>query len=81
MTGSRPKASAFCVPENREKRQSRAVEHEHRAAQPVNPGAPVEGDDPGKQRDRQIASVADRRRRHHADQQVAGDTPGVARRK
>ena len=40
----------------------------------------TEGDQPGEQRNRQIAPVADRRRRHRADQHVAGDAAGIARR-
>jgi len=81
MTGLSPKASAFCVPANREEPQPRGVEQEHRAAQPVDDGGPPECDDSGEQRNRQIAPVADRRWRHRADQQVASNASGIARRK
>ena len=33
-----------------------------------------------EQRNRQIAPIADRRRRHRADQQITGNAPGISRR-
>ena len=80
MTGWSPKASAFCVPETAKSPSPAPSNTSTGLRSPVNAGKPVEGNHAGKQRDRQIAPIADRRRRHRADQQVASDAPGIARR-
>ena len=79
MTGLSPKAIAVCAG-NRKEPQPRGVEQEHRAPQPVDGGGPPEGDDAGEQRHCPIAPVADRCRRHRADQRVASHALGIARR-
>jgi hypothetical protein len=50
-------------------------------AQPGDDRGPPEGGNSGEQRNRQIAPVADRRRWHRADQQIAGNASGIGRRK
>jgi hypothetical protein len=60
-----------------EERQTRAVEHQHEAAQAIEHGIPEEGHQAGEEGDSQIAPVADRGRRDGADQQVSGETTRV----
>src|SRR6516165_9061614 len=78
MTGLSPKASAFCVPETAKSASPAPSNTSTGLRSPVNAGKPVEGNHAGKQRDRQIAPIADRCWRHRPDQEIAGDPPGVA---
>jgi hypothetical protein len=79
--GIEPESERLFRASNREESQPRGVEKEHRAAHPVDGGGPPEGEGSNEQRNRQITPVADRRRRHCADHQVASDAPGITRRK
>ena len=73
-------SSAFCVPATA-KSPSPAASNKSTGlrSRSMAKGHP-KGDDSGEQRNRQIAPVVNRRRRHRADQQVASDAPGIARR-
>src|SRR5262249_38265891 len=55
------------------------IEHEHGTPEPTDDRRPPERNQTGKAGDRQIAPVADRRRRHRGDQQVARDAADIAR--
>jgi hypothetical protein len=79
MTGSRSKASAFCVPATANSASPRAVEHEDGAAQPVDAGKPVEGDRARQKGDGKVSPVADRCRRDRPDHEIAGDASEVSR--
>jgi hypothetical protein len=68
-------------PGNSEERQPRAIEHQHVVAQPEDDWIPVEGHQTSEQRDGNISPVADSCWRDRADQHIAGDAAGIARRK
>src|SRR5215471_5873099 len=79
MTELSPKASAFSVPATA-KSPSPAASNRSTG---LRSWSMAEGHQkvrvPANTRNRQITPVADRRRRHRADHQVASDAPGITR--
>jgi hypothetical protein len=65
---------------DREEREPGGIEHQHRAAQPVDDREPEKGDETRRERDADVPPVADRRRRRGAEEDVAGEAADVARR-
>jgi len=72
------KGQRFTRARNRKESESGGVEHQYRAAQPVDDSIPIERNQPGKDRDNDISPVADGRRRNRTDHHIASDAPRVA---
>ena len=81
ITGLSPKASAFWAPATAKSASPAASNRSTGVLSRSTYGGPPEGKKSGEQRNRQIAPVADCRGRRRADQQVAGNASGIARRK
>ncbi len=74
MTGGKPNSMAFSAGDGKE-RQPRRIEQQDRRVQPVHPGIPEEGDEPGQNRNQQVPLAAQGGRRYGADQDIPGDPP------
>ena len=73
MTGFSSNATPFCAPETAKSASPAASKTSTGLRKRVDCRIPVESDHAGKQRDRQISPIADRRGRNRSDQDVAGN--------
>ena len=78
ITGFRPKASAFWVPETANSASPAASNKKDGVVPPVDAGKPAEGEHARQKGDGKISPVTDRCWRNRANHQIARDTSEVS---